>query len=528
MNQKKLSEQQEQIQLEQSYKQQQNFFYETISEKLTFFKDREEKYAVELELIESGKDLTLEQFELIGCLSYLVGIDYTNQQFLKENICNNVQKRFLKYAFSEDLLFHYVKALNNISEATCLKAKDELKNKFDSVILIKTEEKLLFNNIRLSIKSIINNSIIPINMVVGSNEILVKTEYTYQDIIKINSLINRQCKFNGSKAIVSMMKLYSDSLWQKLLTKASKLFDNQKFAVVYLDGILSVLEVNKKFGNNLLTILQNDKEIAYDWESIEKEFNLGLASIPEVIEEIITEVVEEEKYSRLPTEVISKLQENLPFDFILNVIGDLCGHFPKTTDDLLLGIDKIFEQTDYYQNVYHYLKANLKKVSTETDRNNLNVDEILSKLINIVETSGLEYKVLMEKSCQDIPEDIKQKIVTLVNNCINNLLLVNDEQKQYLISQIIENNITTYQHLQQILTLIETCDINGNGLISYVDLNNYLITNTNIIDIFDMFEKIEPIQTKLSFVAGFTDFFKALTTEPVKVSETTETTTEAK
>jgi len=518
MNQKDLLEQQEQVKLEQTYKQQQNFFFETISEKLKFFKEREEKYSDILFEISEDKDLTLDQFELVGCLSYLVGIDYINQPYLKENICNNVASRFLNFSFSEEFLTNYTLALEKITEQNCLMAKDELKNKFDTIISIKTEEKLLFNNIRLNIKSIINNSIIPINMVVGIDEILIKTEYTYQDVIKINSLLNRQCKFNGNKAIKSMIKLYSDQLWQSLLTKASKYFDNQKFAVVYLDGILSVNEANKKFGNDLLPILLNNGPIDYAWDVIEGDYNSTNAKVnSEVIKE---EEKIEEKYSRLPTDIISNLQENLPFSFILNVMGDLLGYFPKTTKDILEGIDKIFEQTDYYQNVYHYLKANLKKLSNQTLTYDLNIDEILIELTKIVETLGIEYKDLMEKSCQDIPADIQQKIVEYVAECINNLILVTDEQKQYLISQIIESNITTYQHLQQILTLIETCDINGLGLKSYVDLNSYLVKNTNISEIFDMFEKIEPLQSKLSFVAGFADFFKALTKDIVE--ETTE------
>ena len=506
----------EQKKLEESYKQQQNFFYETISEKLVYIKDREEKFSNILFEIDKEKDLTLDQFELIGCLSYIVGIDYTNQLFLKENICNNVKERFLKFDFSKDFLINYAFALDKITEQNCLKAKDELKNKFDSIISIKTEEKLLFNNIRLLIKSIINNSIIPINMVVGINEIIVKSEYTYQDIIKINSLINRQCKFNGSKAIKSMIKLYSDIFWQKLLTKASKLFDNQKFAVVYLDGILSVIEANKKFKNDLFDIIINDGTINYAWETIEENYN---NNIPKIIPEEVIEDLSKEKYSRLPTDIISNLQENLPFSFILNVMSDLLGYFPKTTEDVLQGIDKIFEQTDYYQNVYHYLKANLKKLSKQTLIYDLNIDEIIVELTKIIETLGIEYKNLMEKSCEDIPVDIKQKIVEYVNTCIDNLLLVNDEQKQYLISQIIENNITTYQHLQQIITLIETCDINGSNLLTYVDLNKFLITNTNISEIFEMFEKIEPLQSKLSFVAGFGDFFKALNSEPIKETD---------
>ena len=349
-------------------------------------------------------------------------------------------------------------------------------------------------------------------MAVSVNEILSSTTMTYQDIIKINSLVNRQCKLNGKKAVKSMINLYSDKLWRELLDKASKYFDNQKFVVVYFDGILSVKESETKFDNKLIDVL-NDYVFADSYfEQLKTEFELLQSENKP--EEKIEEVDTERTYVRLPNDEIELLQKEKPLQFVLNVMGDLLGNYPKTTEDIISGINKIFEQTDYYQNVYHYLKANNGKSDSIAD--NYNIVEILEKLTGIIEESGKEYKYFMEKTCSDIPEEILSKISSYVNSCIEDLVLVTDEQKQYLISQAIENNITTYQHLQQILTLIESCDINGSQLISYVVLNKYLEANTNILEVFEMSDKTEPMQLKLSFIAGFADFFKGLSSPEEK------------
>ena len=123
-------EMQQQESLEQQYQQQQNFFYESISEKLKFYKEREEKYLVVLQSIVKDKNLTTEQFELMGCLSYLVGIDYTNQPYLQKNICDNVTKRFIDYSFTPEFILAFITGLTSINEENCLEAKDKLKNKF--------------------------------------------------------------------------------------------------------------------------------------------------------------------------------------------------------------------------------------------------------------------------------------------------------------------------------------------------------------------------------------------------------------
>ena len=506
----------DQQQLEQNYAQQQNFFFETISKKLKSFQEKESETFKLLTSIQKDVQLTSEQFELVGCLSYLVGMDFVNQPYMQRHICDNVYKRFEDLNFSAATLVAFTDALELVSTETCQDSKNALKDSITQIIPVPTENKLINFEIRNSIKAIINNSMIPVNMAVSVNKILVKKELDYHDVLQINALINRQCKFNGLKAIKAMKKLYDQPVWRQMLEQASIYFDNQKYAIIYLDQTISVKEAIGKFDRPLIDVLDGTYE-TYDFTLFESLYEES--QIEEV--EVDTEEAgadEVEKYQRLPEPVAKEMQGSKPFEFLLEVIADFIGHYPKTAEDIFKAVDAMIEQTDYIQNIYHYLKVNLVKVSDAADTKNLPVAEILAIFETKVKELASEYKVLAEKNCAAIPEDYITKVVNYVDACIGDLLIITDEQKQYLISQVLDNGISTYKHLAEILDLIEKCDINGNQLISYVVLNQYLADNTNITEIFEAGEKLEPLQLKLSIYAGFADLFLA-TTKPAEVQE---------
>lgn len=496
----------QQAQLEQAYAQQQNFFFESITQKLKDFKETPDICFELINTIVKGKPLTVKQFELIGGMSYLVGIDYCNQLYVTKQISQNVVNRFKNIGFPSSIVELYLDAINIIDESMIEDAKSSLKDSVAGSPKISTENKLVFEEIKIGIKTIVKNSYLPVNMAVSADELLKTKNLTYQDFLKINSLLNRQCKFNGQKAIKAMIKLYGNQVWRDLLTTASKYFDNQKFAVVYLDSIISVKESKNKVGDLLGDVLF-ERITDEQFEKFESCYNnQKLANV--AVEETLTENVEK-SYVRLADDVVSYLQENNPLQFLIEVLSDLVGSNIKTSEGIFVALDKLFENEDFAQNVYHYVKANEKKAIVK-DENDIFVNETLIGIFEDKLTKlGSEYKVLAEKICSTINPDYLTKIVNYVNSCIGDLILITDEQKQYLISQTMENGISTYQHLSEMIEMIEGCDINGNNILSYVVLNQYLSDNTELSDIFEASQQINPIQLKLSFYAGFADFFKA-------------------
>jgi hypothetical protein len=497
--------------LENQYQKQQNFFYESISTKLKAYS---EDQAHLLNLLNSVKEneISLEQFEVLGCFSYLVGIDYTNQVKLTEEVINRVRERFEVFGFSEKVLQGYSHGINKVSEKSILPAKDKLKNQITNEIFVSTENKLLFNNLRSVIKKIFNNSLLPVSMSVPVNELINKKSYTFDDILKINSAINIQCKFVGKVAVKNLIKLYNDKLWVEYLQSALILFDNQKFAVVYLDGILSVKESKKKLAYNI-------------FDSISKtiEFNdiLCLEEIPVEVEVSVEEEISEEThikeeeqirklYVKVTDEEIALASKEKPVDFIYHVICEALGYIPENTEDIFKALEKSFQEEDYIQHIYHYMKSQgkLVKVGDTFPENVVSISDLILSFDEKIIKMREEYKQALENICEEIDENKIHKIVSYVNVCIGDLVLVTEDQKQYLTSQLIENNITTYQHLMQTLELIENCDIIGEQLISYVILHKYLDDLTEVKEKFELSKNTEGLQTKLSIYIGFSDFFK--------------------
>jgi len=500
--------------LEEIHKQQQNFFYESVSTKLKSVSEKQFEATVLLEKIEEDVDLTPEQFELMGCLSYIVGIDYTNQPHLQEEICKKVAARFEPYKFETSLIRAYTNALFVINESIMTSAKEKMKEKFISnIVLTENKDKVIFNELRALVKKVIGNSIVPVNLVVGINDIISKTTYTYQDLIKLNTILNKSCKYVGGKATKAYIKLYSNELWVTLLKKATIHFDNQKFSIVYFDGILSVIESQQKFDNMLFPILLgNVHEIGF--EQIKSDYDAKQEEILANTKE--TEVV---KYEKLEEKQIDELAKGNPLEFVLNILSDILGFIPETSQDIMVAIEKLLNETDHSQHVYHYIKANLSKIADCENKYNLDYVDIHSQLETLIEQYKKDYKTSVEFVCKDISEDITEKIKNYVNSCVNDLILDSDEQKQYLLSQIIDSNIKTYQHLEQIMSLIESCDIIGEQLISYVVLNKYINSNSELVESFKEKGKIVELESKISFYMGFEKLFGCL----VPKKETVET-----
>ncbi len=518
------SQQPTQEQLEKHFVQQQNFFYETISQKL-------KKYGETLEktkgLLSDVSNLNLKQFELLGCLAYLTGLDYTNQQYHTQPIIEKVEQRFAQFGFDKELFKLFEFAILTIKESDLIGPKNLLKDQISKEIFVQTEDKLIFAQLRGAVKKVFNNSLVPVNMAVPINTLTSLQKYTYDDLLKINSLINRQCKYLGSKCVKNVLRLYSDDLWSRYLAKATKYFDDQKFAVVYYDQILSVKESTIKFSDcySLYDVISGEyKNSELTFEQIQKTYeeNLVLNTEPKPLEEVINEkaeaLTEKSAYQKIEDdEVMALISKNYPLQFIWHVLSDELGFDVKSIEDLSVAISKLFDdENDYIQHIHHYTKSNTSKVKfgdvfhKEID-NKLIVEFLDEKYTALT----ADYKKSIEIICQELPVEIIGKVKTFLHICIGDLVLVTDDEKQYLISEIMESGVTTYQQLAQILSIIEKCDIIGEQLFSYVTLNKYLTDTSEIVEIFKESENLEGMQMKISVFKGFLDFFRK-TIEPPK------------
>ena len=198
------------------------------------------------------------------------------------------------------------------------------------------------------------------------------------------------------------------------------------------------------------------------------------------------------------------IMNNKPDLFILTILEE---QIQKDIDEsnILEAIDILLTKDDFVQYIYKYLATNMKHTNRDySNEKYVNFVEILDSKIKEL---GVEYKQLAEINCKELDENQKNRIITYVNDCIESCIMSNEEQKQYLVSQLIENGISTYNHLQQIMSIIETCTIFGEDASTYVNLYNYIQDKTNIREVFDNGNKMMHLEIKLQLYTIFKNWF---------------------
>lgn len=504
-----------------------NFFYQKICRKIV-----ELNNISTINLIESikpGEKITTEQFEILGCLSYMVGIDFCNQKYLHKDICERVYERFQHIRdFDEkeevyvqvipEIISAFSSVIKIITEDMLIDAKEELKGLYTGKIKTKPEEILQLSDMRNTVKSIFQNSIIPVNQAVNVGEYINKKDLSSEDIIKINSLVNRQCKYIGGNGIRPVIKLYQQPMWNSLLKKAVDLFDYTKYVIIYFDGILSLSESVKNLDIEISSVINfNSNSNIFDFEKIQEQYEEKIKSSENCDEPDVEPTEDNVPTNKIPykqksNEELEDLRKNDPFGVIYETLGEMLGYYIDNYSDLEKVIKILESKTDYAQNIYAYIKQNMDNVHLSEKLSISSIKSIVEDLDNNIKSDTVKYKELIEKACQPIPEDLQNNITSYVNSCINSLVIVTDEQKQTMISQLFENGITTFKHLEEIMSLIEQCDIVGKNLMSYVVLKQYLETTTNIVDIFDSYNKAGEMEFDLTLKMAFKEFFEKILT----------------
>ena len=97
-----------------------------------------------------------------------------------------------------------------------------------------------------------------------------------------------------------------------------------------------------------------------------------------------------------------------------------------------------------------------------------------------------------------------------------------------MIPQIQQNQISTYQHLQQILSIVESQNIDGSKINNYVVLYDYLETQTDVKTVFENTGKLEGMYNKLAFYQEIRNFFFPVTKEKEENKEEVVEDTQAK
>lgn len=514
--------------LEKNYQQQVQFeFFKSTGEYLNSLLEEDKLIKILEEVIEPEKQVSLNLYKTMGSIAYLVGIDFTSQQYLKEEVVKNVFMRFAESfklndeTISKETKEAKLKSLEKVfelfasnifkfNETNVQEAKNKLVNSVEKFILDKEVNqtfKMSFLNIYQQAKSLISSGIIKTNLTIDVDSILNKApeKITYIDITKINTIIHNDLKFFG-KSINKYIKLYQSDLWAILLEDAVKRIDQQKFAVIYLDSILTLKE--KTPGLNYLINIDDDDyflsqllnailcEDEFDFEEIKNTYDKKQKEI-KPIEPIENEPIVEDEIGLATQDELTKMIHENPDAAVQEIVKDITKSKVVNNDMILSTIDYLLSDLDYASSLYHFFLTKVNHQRTYEFGSGVDIDSLRIDLKERYDALTADYKKAVENSCGEIDEQTLRQIIKMLNEVIDYIVLPNSDEKTYFISQKFENSISTYNHLHQMISILENCEIDCTGIMYYKKLYFFLNDNPKVKENFETIAKIEEYTTQM-------------------------------
>jgi hypothetical protein len=306
----------------------------------------------------------------------------------------------------------------------------------------------------------------------------------------------------GKPAINKFNALFMDKNYQDLLKTAADKFEQYKFGTLFMESIQTMKDflISGRFSKeDILRMLNN--------EITEEEFTKAEAEFQEKLK---ADELKKEDKAPVYEQTVEDMMHKDPVNAVLVIADEAIDFGLKTEDDFIKGIEAVCNAPEYMGSIYHYIKAKISAVDNTCTLGKYNFT--IEKLIETVDKKVVElradYKAVAEEICEDLGDN-KKEVNQLVNAMIGCLILESNDQKSYLISQYMQPSIETYQHLTQIMNLIEESDMiaNDEGLKTYGKLYKFVKETPAIADKLLSINRAEPLFNKLSMFIAVKDLF---------------------
>lgn len=509
---------------------------------------------------ENKKELTFAQFELVGILSFIFGLDYCSMQYPKKKIIENVKTRLAAFKISQSVIFAFSKYISVHDNSLVENQNKLIEDKFNGNVENDTASFIAANLVLEVIKNSIfdikfSTEFVELNEKAGDAISYQNISMSYAELLKINSFIYENAIFDA-ETYFNFLKQYEKiqlDIYYAELNKAAKIFNSIKFSVIYIESLISIKEAYERFGIEL-----NHTDEAY--EKFKENFyirdgnlsNIETAENSEVTgnelgdgtDEFVTTIKNGELFKNTKSqEEFKDLLEKYPNVFILVTLEE--AYFAQTGENfdwenvekcasqLSEAIDILISDTDQAQSIYQFI-AMVEKAGHSIDDIDDNHDDaepsvylkVYQKLHEILSTKLNNLKGTYEDNvkyvCQDIENRELNEITYNLDNCIKSCIIETPEQKKYLISQLYENGIKTYNHLQQIISVLETCKIKGVNASYYNYFLKYIMEENEVVkNVFEIMGNLEYQATEISIYNRFVKWFNL---DKAKAKLATETT----
>lgn len=337
------------------------------------------------------------------------------------------------------------------------------------------------------LQNVIRHAMFPTTQAVNIENYLAKEAWTADDLVKLNTLITTVATHTGESLQYSN-ELYSEEAFVTALDKAVEMYNEGKYAIIFMEAIQSFFERVEFFktqyqdyrvciGQTLDPAKFVKHEESEKSEEIEKNQNFK-----ENQEEIESERVENEE-----------LIDNNPEKFIEKMIHEVTNQeeFDSTTYEKFLS--GLLADEDSLPHVIQYLKA--KTSQTEEGKTEF-FQKFSDEILKLQSKDGEEYRKIVEIVCQPIGANAK-KINSYIRSVIKCLMIETNQHAQYFATQLVDDSIETWSHFQELITLIDSCKIRGSKISEYAQMFTFIENTTNYPEIREQFNKLAPIELRL-------------------------------
>lgn len=490
--------------------------------------------------------LTNSQFETIGGISYLIGLDFISLNSWNKTVLKNVFMRLNLNKVSIKSFTRFKKLILKYNDFEIYnEAKENLMKRIsDNIVTKDDEENQFINN---SINLIIQSSLVPNNFaeLAKDNFLANKDNYTYHDLLVFNNMFYENLIINKN-AMNYFIDLSKRESYSSSLKLASEYFEDQKFGLMYLDSIVSLIQkinsvnidnswyfTDKLFEMCLDLRYDSEQNLADQIQSrldlYEEEYNpkdeveakkVEAKPETEVEQAPLTNIIENLEVANInplenPTEVV--LQTFYEYNKICKETYDVVFDFKNKPEELRNLLVSLLTAEDIVGSFFIFLKKYAEFKNTEGVKvNEINVEEIFNYdretlveyLNTFIEELKQKYSEIISKYVIEVNNDHKEELVNKINELILALSVENMEDKSILMSQLSESIINTNKHLHEVLTCIDRQLISGYEIDRYIDLKDFLMTNfASELELFEETAHLEDYQLQVTLFTAFKNIF---------------------
>ena len=412
---------------------------------------------------------------------YVLGTRITQE--LEDSVAGNIDE--IEFS-SEDGKRNFIRDLEDFANLQW--SSDQVYKHFNPVVeQIESDYKnteLIKTSAVRHLQNVIRHAMFPTTQAVNIENYLTKEAWTADDLVKLNTLITTVATHTGESLQYSN-ELYSEEAFVTALDKAVELYNEGKYAIIFMEAIQSFFErvefFKTQYQDYRVCIGQTlDPEKFVKHEEIENEENQE-------------EVVNTEEQVKVEQSENEELIDNNPEKFIEKMIHEVTNQeeFDSTTYEKFLS--GLLADEDSLPHVIQYLKAKTSQIEEgKTEFFQKFNDEILE----LQSKDGEEYRKIVEIVCQPVGANAK-KINSYIRSVIKCLMIETNQHAQYFATQLVDDSIETWSHFQELITLIDSCKIRGSKISEYAQMFTFIENTTNYPEIREQFNKLAPIELRL-------------------------------